>query len=442
MPFAPYSDVDMDTVRPYYKKPEYVEGAPPLFGISFAAVVKGDVIAMYIPTQTTYYFRAEADIPIPHEDWYVWSEAYGEEWGYIEEEAPTWWTSWTREYMWKFGAIEAGFALSFLGIQVGLDEKIASALGGVKDRIEKVWAATEGIRKTIGARIESARALYGKVAEFIHLEQLRTIDHILSLTWQDYYNKKLQIMGKMGAISQELFGNVHVLNQWLGLAGMIWKDYAAARGKTWGEQDMEWFAKTNDFMTGIEDKLGYYARYPERLWIKIEDALVRPIYEARGEAYTGWDDDRAALRGWIGTLEKFYKTLDRKVLEYQLALPDNIRDEMGPDLIKFRKDLREVWKGDLVPIISYLEERLDLNDSQWLGYDRWKSLADPKIGQAATLLSSPTVLTPEDRSFQADRFSEIQEAMVTDFESFALPLLEMEVPLFGKAVREVLERRE
>jgi len=334
-------------------------------------------------------------------------------------------------------------AIATAGIALSLAESatVMAAYDWLKEKYFAIEEKVAPLVKSITERIDQAKEYYTKFAEFIHLEELRQIDYVLSLTWDAYYEKKCEIIEKLGQISQELFGDVHVLNQWLALGGMIWKDYAAATGKTWSEQDMEWLVKTNQFMLDIEDSLGYYAKHPERLWIRIEDALVRPIYEARGEAYTGWDSERAELRGWIGKVEKFYRTLDRKVLEYQLALPENIRDELGPDLIKFRKDLREIWKGDLVPVITFLKDRLDLHDDQWVGYDRWKAIADPKISNAASLLSSPAALTPQDRASQAERFTEIEAAMIGDYVEFTTIKMERELPLYGKAVREVLNAR-
>ncbi len=436
MPFAPYSDIDFDQIAPYYQKPGYVEGAPPLFGISFVSVVIGDTIAMYIPTQTTYYFQVVGDIPEPHEDWYVWRATYGDEWGYIEEEAPSWWTSWTQEYMWKLGAIEAAFALVFASVYSGVAAAIASALVGVQDQITAIWDLTAGFRETVADRIASARKYYGEVAAFIHLEQLRTIDHVLSLTWNDYYDKKIEIMRKMGAISKELFGDAHVLNQWFALGGMIWKDFAAATGRTWSEQDMEWFVKTNDFMMEIEDDLDYFARHPEQLWIRIEEGLMRPIYESRGEAYTGWEDERSQLRGWIRMVEGLNRTLDRKVLEYQLALPDNIKNEMGPELIQFRKDLRELWEGNLAPVISFIEERLLLNERDIMSNRTAMRAQSLTVAFHKVLLSDPKDITGDQLATQEDRMTAIQANLTARLSSFSEPLLKSLMPDFGKALEE------
>jgi len=457
--WADWDEVDINEVLPYYEKPDYVAGTEPLFGIAHEYRMPGHLIAVYIPTQTTYYFLFETQIPKPREDWYVFNYVTREEFGAIKD-APTEW--------WEF-LLDSIFApVDWIGNQVNdlldLDleprltalyavmasvlavelaplileiSNVSGLLAVVGEKVGQVWEYIAPLRQKIGTAIEKGKAAYVSLGELIHLDELRTVDQILSLTWAEYYDKKLEIIGKMGAVSREIFGDVHVLNQWLGLAGMIWKDYASIAGKTWDVQDREWLVRTNAFLSDLEKDLAYYARKPERLWMRIENVLVKPIYEERGKEYSRWDEFRADLKVQIDSADKLVRNVDRALYRYQHNLPDNIEKQIGPEIKQLRKDIREKYKEGLGGYLDKVEQRLDLNDSTVRGIQRWRVAEAARVERNTRMLSDPKTLTPAEVDEQAAIFSGAQDRISDALTQFALPVLdEIEMP---RVVESVLE---
>lgn len=435
--FAIWEELEGRDIKAYIYRPDYEPGMTPPFGIRHEDVLKGNRLAVYVPTATTYYFPTRFDIPEPQEEWYLWGATYGQEWGEIEEEEPSWWTNWTRRWMPVVGGVEAGFAASLLGIQLGVDEKITAALSGIKDQVVKLWDVTEGIRRTIGEKIAAATAAYAKLGKILHIDELRTLDQILSLTWEKYYDKKVEILQEIGKVSGELFGDVHVLNQWLSLGGMVWKDFASMTGLTWGQQDMEWLSRTNKFLKSIERDLSYYARHPERLWIRIEDALVKPIYDLRSQEISRWNNFRADLSTQIKAADKFARAVDRKLYTYQHNLPDNIEKQLGPEIKQLRRDIRERYKEGLGDYLDKVEVRLELNDSTVRGIQAWRVAEAIRVERNTRMLSHPDTLTASEVEEQGAIFEGAQARVTDKLTGIALPVLEeINMPRVAEGVRD------
>ena len=457
--WANWDEVFIDQVLPYYEKPDYVAGMEPLYGIAHEYRMPGHLIAVYIPTQTTYYFLFETDIPKPSREWYVFNYLTREEFGGIKDAPTAWWEflldsvfapiDWIGNQINDLLGLDLDPRLSVLGAAIVaavaaevapliLDiSNVSGLLGAVGEKLDKVWEAIAPLRREISELISDSKEAYVALGELSHLDELRTVDQILSLTWETYYEKKAEILGKIGNLSQELFGDVHVLNQWLGLAGMIWKDYATITGKTWDEQDREWLVRTNEFLSDLEKDLATYARHPERLWVRIEDALVKPIYEERGREYSRWDEFRADLKSRINSVDKLVRDVDRALYRYQHNLPDNIEKQLGPEIKQLRKDLREKYREGLGGYLDKVEARLELNDSTVRGIQRWRVAEGARVERNTRMLSDPKTLSAAEIDEQAAIFSGAQERISDALTQIALPVLdEIEMPRVTEAVLE------
>ena len=440
----------------YWERPEYASGAPPKYGIPIEEAGLYIEFWEHVPTQTVYLFKSILTIPSPPKDWnyigkYIPEETWEDigldsgvlnrfanlvsrgldavmddyvdllddvtspiyaviEWigGQVNERIETGQSDLGAGFLAIMSLIGLTAIGGNLGVIGGIESVVSSVYGWMKDVKDKLAP----LIRSVGEKIADAKAFYQQFAKAVHLEELRTLDHILSLTWDTYYEKKQEIIGGIGTLSFELFGDLHVLNQWFALAGMLWKDYASITGKTWGEQDMEWFTKVNDFLLDVEDELEYYARHPDRFWVRIEHALVRPIYEERAAEFSRWDAFRARLDTGMETIDQFSKSLDRKLFAYQLALPENIEGVVGPELLALRKDLREVYTRGLRPVLMEIEDRLDLAEPEIRAIQRFQALSAPRIERNSMLLSNPATLEPEEQDEQAQVMNRIQTALM------------------------------
>lgn len=465
----------------FWDVPGYVVGTLPPYGLAREAVRSGDEVFLHKETDVLYLFRNLTDPPRPYSQWKYWGRFYyTEDWEVYEASK----TDFDRGVEWVMGGISEvtdkldevmdsieefiigiqraigsvinalvdtgytdahvgimaieGFALAgVIAAQLGVGAAIANLLGTVVLKVNEVWEVTAPFRRSIEEVIERARTAWGNLGKWLHLDKLRTIDQILSLTWDDYYEKKMELIAELGKVSKELFGDVHVLNQWLSLAGMLWKDYASITGKTWGEQDMEWLIRTNEFLIELERDLAYYARNPEKLWIRIEDILVRPIYEQRQEQFSKWDKFRAYLDTKIDTVRELARSTDRLLAKYQYNLPDNIRDEVGPEILALRKSLREKYQQGLEPVLDKLDERLNLSDVTVSNIQRWRTQTAPTIEHNTMMLSDPSSLNEMEQTEQADLYDTLQLRAADRLTRIALPLLDrINMPQVKAAVEE------
>lgn len=319
---------------------------------------------------------------------------------------------------------------------MGTIAKIAEFGGGV---ISGVWNKTEAIRQLIANKITAARAIYARVAEAIHLDKLLVIERILDLTWKEYTDVKTNFLQKVGVLSQQLFGDIHVVNQWLNLAGMLFQDWALLEGYTWEQQEIEWLVKSSEFLSDTEDRIEAYAQNPEQLWIDMELALVRPIYEARAERMTLTEKGREAVSGGVDEIRQDYAYLDRRLREYQLSLPDTVRGTLGPGLLKFRRDLKDVWNDDLKGVLDDISYVARLDQERIESIKTAQAQVTKVVEQSRKMLSDPKHLSPTDAAEQAEVHGRIQTSLADRLRSFTLEVNEIVTPGYGKRLQEVWE---
>ena len=431
----------LESGRPYYEIPGYIPDSPPRFGVDFFAVTDNVGVVLHRKTMVIYYFYSQYDVPAPLDDW-RWMGRYFvlgskdpnliDPWIMREVIQPVlklplsigdWATDWLPVDVPDSISAAVGFLAMVLSVSVigtaSTISALASVVSYIDDKIGAVIDATEGIRRTIGETIAAARSIYGKVAEFVHLDELLIIEKVLDLTWTEYQNKKTELLVWVGALSESLFNDVHVINQWLNLAGMVWKDWALISGYTWVEQDMEWLIKSAKFMDGIEGDLETYARHPEQLWVDMEIALVKPIYEARAADLSTVEKGRIRISEGLSYLERSYGAIDKRLREYQIALPDNVSTELGEGLRNLRRDLRDLWSNDLKGVFDGIEYAVGLSR------ERIQSVTDAHrktalaVTETTRLLSNPKDLDASGVRHQRVVFSRITNSLADRLNAFS-----------------------
>lgn len=410
----------------------------PRFGIPYDLRLPGDIVAEYRPTKTVYYFKSLGDIPPPEDDWCVWVWEI-DEWGEIKTEEQTWLTRWARKWMKKIGVFEAIAFVTLFSSLIGAPAALASIISAIQEKLDAIWKASEGVRRTLLEKIEAAKSLYAKFAQRIHLDELLMIDRVLELTWDTYREKKSEFLRRVGAISEELFGDVHVLNQWIDLAGMAFTDWALLEGYDWNERDMRWLVRSAKFLEGVEDRLETYARHPERLWMDVENELVRPIYEARAEKLSRSEKARNRIAKDVALVKVKYSGLDRRLREYQLALPDTMKETWGAGIEKFRNDLHEFWNDDLRTVLDDIQYAVSVSKTRLAAIKKAQTKIRQSVNYHQKMLSPPTSLTPQDATEQKEIFSSIQNDIAKTFNDFAWKVLESENPKWGETYKKIWE---